>query len=168
MAQISRDSSNKGSDAPKAQVDKIKNLAEESGKAVEETTKKVAVASRDAAETVGSASVRVVQDNSAALSRGVEAAAERSLDQAKPVARKLLRTESDLAGLWMAVTRDQLQHNIDTLQRLTTVRDFNGLIQLQSEFVRQSMSRATQAVLRQFNFAGQVAKTAAAATDRRA
>jgi Phasin protein len=159
MAQVSnRNDAGKGGDNGKDQANKTKNLGVKVAEASARTGERAADAARDTAEQVQGASARVVHDATARLQRG--------LDAAQPAAREALKAETDLAGVWLSVAREQLQHNVETVRRLGTVRDLRDLAELQSEYARLSMARVVQAVFRQFDLAGHVFAVGAKAAKR--
>ena len=57
--------------------------------------------------------------------------------------------EESALGLWLDTGRDQLRHNLETWQSLGSVRDVRGLIELQTEYVRLSLSRLAQLMAKQ-------------------
>jgi hypothetical protein len=111
-----------------------------------------------------------VADGIAATTEAVQAGRERMLDTAKelaehaptpmvrlvldrtaPAMHDMVKAESDLATFWLEMTRDQAQHTIETMQRLASVRDWREALDLQSDYLRESMARMAEGISRQLN-----------------
>ena len=101
----------------------------------------------------------------------VEELAERApmlclvFDRAAPAMRELVRAESDLAGVWLETTRDQVRLTLETMQRLALARDWTSLLTIQAEFMRESMARLQDGVLRQMRITTAMTTTLMAPRD---
>ena len=109
---------------------------------------------------------RAVADGIAATTEAVTGRTERTLDAAEEHGREgaqarwsgwcstgphrrcttWSKAESDLARFWLEMTRDQAQHTIETMQRLAAVRDWREALELQSEYLRESMARMAEGI----------------------
>ena len=61
---------------------------------------------------------------------------------------------ADLARFWLDLVREQMQRNLDTMQRLAAVRDWREALEIQNEYMRESMAGMTQGMHRQMDLAG--------------
>lgn len=153
MAQATnRDNAKQATDAAKAGVDRTTDLAKE---AVTDTTAKV-TASTEAALDKG----RAVADQAGApMVRLV-------LDQAAPAMRDLVKAEGDLATFWIGLAREQVQFNIETAQRLAATRDWREAMEIQTDYLRQSMARMGDGLTRQMELAGSMTSRFMAAGEK--
>ena len=153
MAQATnRDDTKQATDAAKSGVDRTADLAKE---AVSKTTAKVTAATdaaldkgREVADQTGAPMVRLV------------------LDQAAPAMRDLVKAEGDLATFWVGLAREQVQFNIETMQRLATTRDWREAMEIQADYLRQSMARMSDGLTRQMELAGNMTSRFLAAGEK--
>ena len=75
----------------------------------------------------------------------------------------LMLGAQDLSRMWLAVTRDAVQRNIDGIDRLMQCRSLPEWISLQSNLVRENLEYALTSASRLAQFSAQVANEAAQA-----
>lgn len=73
--------------------------------------------------------------------------------------------EGELAGLWLGLAREQMRHNLETLRRLAEARDWREAMVVQSDFVRDSITRTADGMCRQVDVAAELATGALAAVE---
>ncbi len=170
MAQISnRAEDTKAGEQAKDQATKTQDLAKRGADAAKDGGERMLEAVRDTAEATGNAGSQVVKETRSTMGRGFDVAAEtarRTTERAAPASRKALAAEGDLIAGWLELSRDQLEHNVETFKRLTSVRDVRELMELQQEYVRQSLARATQLFSRQIGLTGRMFAAGREAADR--
>jgi phasin family protein len=67
--------------------------------------------------------------------------ARRAASGSSRAAQDALAAEGDLARLWLEATSEQMRHQVETFQRLVAARDWREAAEIQSSFVRESVSR---------------------------
>jgi hypothetical protein len=133
-------------DSARSETAKAAELAQDS---VERTSDAVA-------EGFG-ATIEAVQSGTKRMLDAAEELAEKSpnpmvrlvLDRTGPAMQDMVKAESDLATFWLETTRDHAQHTIETMQRLAQARTWREAMELQSDYVRESMARMSEAMSRQ-------------------
>ena len=126
-------------------------------------------AGRDAADKVADTAAEAVGKTAEAVTAATERTIEGARDmaerarrpmvrlmsgQAAPEMAELVGAEADLARFWLDLVREQMQRNIDTMQRLAAVRDWREALEIQNEYIRESMAGMTQGMHRQMDLAG--------------
>lgn len=133
--------------------DTARNNGKQTGEVAAEAIDQTADHAHATTETLAAAT-------EAALDRGREAVDRAApmvrlvLDEAGPAMRDLVRAETDLAALWIELTREQMQRNVQTMQRLAATRDWREALEIQHDFVHQSMARLGEGMTRQMEMAG--------------
>ena len=62
------------------------------------------------------------------------------------LALELLKSQRELAGVWVDLTGEQMKHNLETLRQLAEIRDWQEAINIQTGFVRDSFARLTRSI----------------------
>jgi hypothetical protein len=170
MAQVSnRAEAAKAGEHAKEQANKTQDLAKRGAEAARDSGEPMLEAVRDAAEETCATGSQVLNETRSAMGRGFGAAAEtarRTTERAAPASREALAAESELMGSWLELGRDQVEHNLETLRRLASIRDVRELAELQQEYVRRSLARATQLFSRQVGVASRLFAAGRQTVDR--
>lgn len=93
-----------------------------------------------AADAVKETSERVADAGRQTVERSADAAT-RAMSGSARAARNTLAAEGDVARLWLEATSEQMRHQVETFQRLMAVRDWREAAEIQSSFMRESLSR---------------------------
>lgn len=67
--------------------------------------------------------------------------AQRALGNTARAAHSALDAENNVVQLWLELTREQVEYNVETLRRLLAARDWREITEIQGAFVRESLSR---------------------------
>lgn len=137
--------------------DTARNNVKQTGEVAAEAIDQTADHAHESTESLAQAA-------EAALERGREIAGRTAapmmrlvLDEAGPAMRDLVKAETDLAAFWIEFGREQMQRNVQTLQRLAATRDWREAMEIQHDYVHQSMTRLGQGMTRQMEMAGDMA-----------
>jgi hypothetical protein len=107
------------------------------------------------AEVAGNTAERAAGSMREAADRS-EQVTRRMLGSTSRAAEGVLNVESDFAKLWLETAREQMQHNVETFQRLAGVRDWREAAEIQGAYVRGSLSRAAQLISSQLEVANAI------------
>lgn len=166
MAHVShRNENGKTGDNDRTGTDKIRDLSDRGAKAGE----RMLDVTREQTEQARATGTHLMAETRAAMGHGLDAAADavrKASGRTGPIARQTQAEEADVANAWLTLGRDQLEHNVETLKRTAAIRDVRELAELQQEYVRVSLSRATQLFLRQTVAAGRLFAAGRQAADR--
>ncbi len=162
MVQIANTGAKKATDTTKNTTDNLAQVGKRTADQTAELTREAA----ERAENVARRGVQVVR-------RTVEAAAE--VESA--VAHRAAEGATELGQALVDLVHQQTRHNLETLTALThavdwdrvaKAVDWDRVVQIQSEFVRVSLERATQLTQRYVAVAQAVTVSAADAAKRQA
>ena len=162
MVQIANTGAEKAADTAKNATDKVAELGKRTADQTAEVTREAA----DRAENVARRGVQVVR-------RTVEAAAE--VESA--VTHRSAEGATELGQAFVDLVHQQTRHHLETLtalsnavdwDRVAKAVDWDRVVQIQSEFVRVSLERATQLTQRYVAVAQAVTVSAADAAKRQA
>lgn len=159
--EAAKDATNKAAEAAKDTTVKVADTAKDvTNKTVEAskaTTDRAADAARNMAERSKDATVQLVQRTASVA----EEAVGRSADAARQIASmppraasEVFKAESGIAGLWLDLTREQVEHNLATMRKLGAVRDWREAIEIQNAYVQESLSRMAEGMNRYVEFTG--------------
>jgi gas vesicle protein len=155
MVQIAnRDDNNRAAENAKDAGNKTVDLAQNMASRTAETAKNV---SERAAETTKANVDRFAGAAREVAGRSAETA-QRAFDASARGAKSVLNAENDIARLWMETASEQLRHNVETMQRLASVRDWREAAEIHGEFVRESLSRAAHVVTTQLELGNAMTK----------
>jgi hypothetical protein len=166
MAHVShRNENGKTGDNDRTGTDKIRDLSDRGAKAGE----RMLDITREQTEQARATGTHVMAETRTAMGHGLDAAADtvrKAGERTGSIARQAQAEEADVANAWLTLGRDQLEHNVETFKRMAAIRDMRELAELQQEYVRVSLSRVTQLVLRQTVAAGRLFASGRQAADR--
>jgi hypothetical protein len=166
MAHVShRNENGKTGDNDRTGTDKIRDLSDRGAKAGE----RMLDMTREQTEQARATGKHLMAETRAAMGHGLDAAADtvrKAGARTGSIARQAQAEEADVANAWLTLGRDQLEHNVETFKRMAAIRDMRELAELQQEYVRVSLSRATQLFLRQTVAAGRLFASGRQAADR--
>lgn len=128
-----------GKEAAGKTVEMTKEAAGRATGAAKEASEQVTGSMREATERTGKTASRMVDNGSRALGT-------------------MLDAENNIVKLWMDTTREQLEHNAETLHRLLAVRDWREAAEIQTEYVRESLSRFSHLMSAQLEVSGAVSE----------
>ena len=171
-----KDTADKATETARETAGKAAETGKETlGKAAEagkETTEKMVEAGKETAgktveltrEAAGRAS-GMAKEAAERVTNGVREAAQQASETGKRLvgngtkaAGTMLEAESNVAQLWMDTTREQIEHNAETLRRLLAARDWREISEIQVEYLRESMTRFSHLVTAQLQIGGSVSQ----------
>jgi hypothetical protein len=137
----------------------------------EKATDNVAELGRRTADKGVDAAREVADRTQDAVRRGLEIAqrtfgATAELERA--VARRSAEGATELGQAFAELVREQARHNVAVLQALSRTVDWDGVAQVQGDFVRTSVERAAEFTRRYFEVVQAVTASVASATKEQA
>jgi hypothetical protein len=93
---------------------------------------------------------------------------KRTADNAVKVARDTAEGATEIGQMYADLAKEQTQQGVETFQALTRMVDWNEVAQIQGEFLRTSLERATAFTRRYFEVVQAVMTSAASATKHQA
>ena len=135
-----------GRDSARSEAGKAAEMAHDM---IEQTTDAVVEGIAAATEAVQSGTERALDAAKELAREGATPIVRLVLDRTAPAMHDMVKAEGDLANFWLETTRDQAQHTIETMQRLAGVRDWREALDVQSDYMRESMARIADGISRQ-------------------
>src|SRR4051812_50192594 len=77
-----------------------------------------------------------------------------SVDRALRAAGEVFYGEDSLAQLWLELTQAQVTHNVEAMQELLACRDWRAAAEVQQAFIKASVARLGETMLRQIEITG--------------
>lgn len=126
----------------------------QTGEAAAEAIDQTADQARETTETLAEATEAALERGREVAERAAAPTMRLVLDEAGPAMRDLVKAETDLAAFWIELAREQMQRNVQTMQRLAATRDWREALEIQHDYVHQTMTRLGQGMTRQMEMAG--------------
>jgi phasin family protein len=123
----------------------------EAAKAGAEVARQTADAARQTADATRQTAEKTAEVTSIVARTGVEAAhrvADRVAQTETAVAERSSEAASELSQLVVHLVNEQLQANVETLQALARARTWREAVEVQSDFFRANVERATEGTSR--------------------
>ena len=137
----------------------------------EKATDNVAELGRRAADKGADAAREAIDRTEGAARRGLEYAQRTvgaALEVERAVARRSAEGVSELGRAFAELVQEQARHNVAVLQALSRTVDWDGVAQVQGDFVRTSAARAAEFTRRYLEVVQAVAASVASATREQA
>ena len=157
-AEVAHTAARNGAEAAKAGAEVARQTTDVARQATEKTAEVAQATARQTTEAVrqGTEAVRQGAEKTAEVTSimarsGVEAAqrvADRVAQTEQAVAARSSEAATDLSQLVVHLMNEQLQANVETLQALARARTWREAVELQSDFFRANVERATEGTSR--------------------
>jgi hypothetical protein len=133
-------------DSARSETAKAAELAQDS---VERTGDAVADGIAATTEAVQSGTRRMLDAAEELVGKSANPMMRLVLDRTGPAMQDMVKAENDLASFWLEMSRDHAQHTLETMQRLAAARTWREAMELQSDYLRESMARLAEGATRQ-------------------
>lgn len=150
-AEVAHTAARNGADAAKAGAEVARQTTDVARQATEKTAEVAQATARQTTEAVRQGAEKTAEVTSIMARSGVEAAqrvADRVAQTEQAVAARSGEAVTDLSQLVVHLMNEQLQANVETLQALARARTWREAVELQSDFFRANVERATEGTSR--------------------
>jgi gas vesicle protein len=137
MAQIARNNTDKAADTAKDTTDNVTRIAKEGADRAADTTREVAEKTREVTGRVAERTAAAAED----VSQRSAQALRRSTEIGSRAMSRLFQADGDFARAWMDLASEQVTHNIETMRKLAASRDWREALEIQNDYVRETLSR---------------------------
>jgi hypothetical protein len=123
----------------------------ETARQTADATRQTADAARQTADVVRQGAEKTAEVTSIVARTGVEAAhrvADRAAEAEKAVAERSSEAATELSQLVVHLVNEQIQANVETLQALARARTVREAVEVQTDFFRANVERATDGASR--------------------
>jgi trimeric autotransporter adhesin len=150
-AEVAHTAARNGADAAKAGAEVARQTTDVARQATEKTAEVAQATARQTTEAVRQGAEKTAEVTSIMARSGVEAAqrvADRVAQTEQAVAARSGEAVTDLSQLVVHLMNEQLQANVETLQALARARTWREAVEVQNDFFRANVERATEGASR--------------------